>query len=61
MSLPAPTAKPLLGPATTGPEAIGAIRGLIRRGEYLAASIGGHRRGVAAEADTVHSAWHGGT
>jgi hypothetical protein len=37
MSSPAPTAKPALLPATSSAEAITAIRGLIRRGEYLAA------------------------
>jgi len=37
MSSPAPTAKPALMPATSISEAISAIRGLIRRGEYLAA------------------------
>ena len=37
MPPPAPTAKPILGPTITGSEAIRAIRGLIRRGEYLAA------------------------
>ncbi len=42
----APTAKPTLLPATTSAEAINAIRGLIRRGEYLAAYD------VADEAET---------
>ncbi len=37
MSSPAPTAKPALLPATSSTEAISAIRGLIRRGQYLAA------------------------
>jgi adenylate cyclase len=37
MSSPAPTAKPALTPASSGPEAIKAIRHLIRRGEYLEA------------------------
>ncbi len=37
MSTPAPTAKPALLPATSSTEAISAIRGLIRRGEYLTA------------------------
>lgn len=37
MSSPAPTAKPALLPATSSSEAIGMIRHLIRRGEYLAA------------------------
>ncbi|HWA28580.1 MAG TPA: adenylate/guanylate cyclase domain-containing protein [Lacunisphaera sp.] len=37
MSVPAPIAKPTLTPATTSAEAITAIRGLIRRGEYLSA------------------------
>src|SRR4051812_49867205 len=37
MPFPAPTAKPVLSPATTSTEAIGAIRNLIRRGQYLAA------------------------
>ena len=37
MSSPAPTAKPALLPATSSTEAIRAIRGLIRRGQYLAA------------------------
>ena len=32
-----PTAKPALKPETSSPEAISAIRGLIRRGQYLAA------------------------
>jgi len=46
MPSPAPTAKPTLLPATTSAEAISAIRGLIRRGEYLAAYD------VADEAET---------
>ncbi|MEJ1970983.1 MAG: adenylate/guanylate cyclase domain-containing protein [Lacunisphaera sp.] len=37
MPPPAPLAKPVLTPATSATEAIAAIRGLIRRGEYLAA------------------------
>ena len=46
MPTPAPTAKPNLLPATTSAEAISAIRGLIRRGEYLTAYD------VADEAET---------
>lgn len=37
MSSPAPTAKPALRPETSSADAIVAIRGLIRRGQYLAA------------------------
>lgn len=37
MSSPAPNAKPALLPATSSTEAVRAIRGLIRRGQYLAA------------------------
>ncbi len=37
MSSPAPTAKPVLLAATSSTEAIAAIRGLIKRGEYLTA------------------------
>ena len=46
MSLPASAAKPALMPTTSSAEAIAAIRGLIRRGEYLTAYDAAEDAGV---------------